>query len=57
MENQQKAKGTSIHLSPETMDTLTHMKHWGQSYDGLIRELLSELNKYKQQASDKQEIR
>jgi hypothetical protein len=53
MANQNK-RTTSIHLSPETMNTLDSMKHWGQSYDGLIRELLSELNKYKQQVENKE---
>lgn len=47
MANQNK-RTTSIHLSPETMDTLDSMKHWGQSYDGLIREILANLNRYKQ---------
>ena len=53
MANQNK-RTTSIHLSPETMDTLDSMKHWGQSYDGLINEILLELKNYKQLAKDRE---
>jgi hypothetical protein len=57
MEYPQKTKGASIHLSKETMDALTAMKHWGQSYDGLIKEILFEFNKHRNQEPEKKDTR
>jgi hypothetical protein len=53
MTNPQKSTGASIHISAETMNVLTSMKHWGQSYDGLIKELLYELNELKHKEDKK----
>ena len=35
-----KAKRTTISISRETKDSLDSIKHTGQSYDGLIQELV-----------------
>jgi predicted DNA-binding protein len=43
MENPQRTKNTSIHLSPETIAKLDTLKHLGQSYDGVIKEVLLKL--------------
>lgn len=43
MDNPQ-IKHTSIHLSKETIAQLDAIKHLGQSYDGVIKELLIKVN-------------
>ena len=46
MINPQQVKSTSIHLSKDTIIQLDAIKHLGQSYDGVIKELLLKIKQY-----------